>query len=61
MQRNILSQDVVQLLTMLSAVINIGDVDFVATGNNDNAKVSNDVQLTKGVLIVSPVKYSTVK
>ena len=53
MQRNILSQDVVQLLMMLSAVINIGDVDFVAMGNNDNAKVSNDAQLTKGVSIVS--------
>ncbi|KAI0219495.1 Myosin-IIIb [Lamellibrachia satsuma] len=40
-------QDIVQLITMLSAVINIGDIDFVATGNNDNAKVSNDTQLTK--------------
>jgi len=36
------------LLTMLSAVINIGDIDFVAIGNNDNAKVSNNQQLTKG-------------
>jgi len=33
---------------MLSAVINIGDIDFVAIGNNDNAKVSNNQQLTKG-------------